>query len=156
LTPGQRLKALREAKGLNRNQLYNRVLQQGDDISSTYIPKLEKDVRRCSERAGIQYFKMLARALEVRDFVLTSDHRDRDFARNPEIVLAEEVLEAYLARPDTTVERSEAELLRRLVGRVGGPQWADEWPQLYRVLSAHRELLSEASRQPGANVNTNP
>lgn len=140
VTPGKRLAALRNAKGLKPHQLYKRVLALGEKIGPTYIPKLEADAKDCSERVSIQYLKRLAKALEVRDFVLASEYRDADIQRDPERVIAEEALEVFLARPDGPVLSEDKDRLRRLVHETGGPKWVDDWPQQYQMLAKYRGL----------------
>src|SRR5713101_8119016 len=140
VTPGTKLRLLREKKGLNKSQFTKLVQATGQNISPAYINNLERGAAN-SEHLGVHYLKAFAAVLEVREFVVTSELRDADIQTDPAAVLVQEVFETFLARNPGAVPAAEIELLRRLVKEAGGPKWCRNWPEQYQILKRHRALV---------------
>ena len=153
MKPGERLRLLRQAKSLKKHQLFKLVNELGGTISSGYISNLESG-KANSEHLGIHYLRTFARALEVREHVMTSEIRDSEIQTNAAQVLVEEVLEVFLSQEGSTIDQSEGDLLRRVVKRVGGPKWCSEWSPLYQRLTTYRTLSDSAS--PAGSPRTTP
>ena len=155
MKPGDRLRLLREAKGLNKNRFCELVNKLGDTISSGHLSNLESG-RANSEHVGNHYLRTFARALEVREHVMTSEIRDTAIENDATQVLVEEVLEVFLEQEGkSAVQSTDVAILRDLVARFGGPRWCSEWPAFYQRLKAYK-TLSEQSSARTRNVADRP
>lgn len=165
MTPGQRLRRLREEKGLNPRQFAARVNAAGRKVSEGYIYNLERGTAN-SEHVGLHFLRAFTQVLEVRDHVLTSSLLDGEIEKSPARVLMREVLETFLASEGRRIKPAEADALRKLADVSEVPRWAQDWPAFHEALATYTSLqgASEAglpwegsssrtdARHAGANV----
>ena len=144
MTPSERIRRLREAKGWEQVDVARAVeTSSGRFRSDSKVCKLEKGG---ADRAAIDVLQALAEALEVPHEAITTAVHDREISKNPIDFVTRRSLELFTAK--SRVAATDAQALRETYRTLReGPREVKAWIMTF----AYAVGLAQA-RKPGAKA----